>query len=103
MVKEVTGPADDETLPGTIELDIVVPLQLPDVYGLGAAYRSSDGRWTWSAEWSHVRYSSITDSLDGAVFDPGQIRISDADQFHLGIEYVPVSYTHLTLPTIYPV
>ena len=90
LAREITGPADDEVPPGTVELDRVAPLKLPDVYGLGGAYRSLDGRWTVGVEWSHVNYSSITDSLNGAVLDSGQVSISDADQLHVGIEYVLV-------------
>ena len=38
-------------------------------------------------------YSSITDDLDTAVFDAGQIRIEDGNEFHLGVEHVFVDLT----------
>ena len=58
----------------------------PDVYALGLAYRSPDGRWTGACEWRRVEYSSISDSLlpeqrSGGVF------IADADELHVGGEY----------------
>lgn len=87
-VVETAGPADDESPEGTIELDATTPLRLPDVYGLGLALRSTDGRWTASFEWSRVGYSSITESLDTTVFDPNQIRVSDGDELHFGIERI---------------
>ncbi|GJM10009.1 MAG: hypothetical protein DHS20C11_22850 [Lysobacteraceae bacterium] len=92
-VIEVTGPGQDELPPGTVEFDQIVPLQLPDVFGLGLAYRSTDGRWVVSGEWSHVGYSSISDSLDGRVFDQGQISTADADELHIGVEYVFIEST----------
>jgi len=87
-VLEVAGPAADESEPGQIELDAVTPLRLPDVYGLGLALRTPAGGWTFSFEWAHVTYSSITDSLDTAVFDSNQIVVEDGDELHAGIEYV---------------
>lgn len=89
-VVEVVGPFDDEKVEGTIELDATTPLNLPDVYGLGLAFRTRDGAWTTSLEWRHVEYSSITADLSPTVFDPGKIQIADGDELHLGIEYVLV-------------
>lgn len=87
-VVEVVGPADDEAPEGTVELDEETPLRLPDVYGLGIAFRTPDGVWTVGFEWTRVEYSSITESLDTEVFDPGQIELADGDELHLGLEYV---------------
>lgn len=87
-VIETAGPAEGEFPEGTIVLDESSPLRLPDVYGLGAAFRSKDGAWTVGGEWSRVRYSSITKGLDVDVFDPGQIHLSDGNELHLGLEYV---------------
>lgn len=87
-VVEVVGPFDDEKVEGTIELDDTSPLNLPDVYGLGVAFRSADGVWTASFEWKHVAYSSITSDLDPEIFEPEKIRIPDGDELHLGFEYV---------------
>lgn len=87
-VVEVAGPADDESPEGTVQLDALTPLAMPDVYGLGLAFRTVGGAATVSFEWARVGYSSITDSLDSSVFDPGQIELSDGDELHMGLEYV---------------
>jgi long-subunit fatty acid transport protein len=87
-VIETTGPAEEEAPPGTIDLDETSPLDLPDVYGLGVAFRSRGGAWTVGCEWSHVRYSSITEGLDVDVLDPNQIQLADGDEYHFGLEYV---------------
>ena len=87
-VTEIVGPANDEALEGTVELDVTTPLRLPSVYGLGAAFRMLDGALTFSFEWDRVGYSLITESLDTNVFDPGQIELSDGDELHFGTEYV---------------
>ncbi len=87
-VIETAGPAEGEAPEGTIELDETSRLELPDVYGLGVAFRSKGGAWTVSTEWSRVGYSKITEGLDVDVFDPKQIRLSDGDELHLGLEYV---------------
>ncbi len=87
-VIETAGPAESDNPAGTIVLDETSPLKLPDVYGLGIAFRSRDGAWTVGTEWSRVRYSSITRGLDVDVFDPNQIRLSDGDELRLGVEYV---------------
>ena len=87
-VTEVVGPSNDEAEEGTVELDVSTPLRLPSVYGLGAAFRTLEGALTFSFEWNRVHYSSITESLDTNVFDPGQIALSDGNELHFGTEYV---------------
>lgn len=89
-VVETVGPADEERPAGYIDLDTRTPLHLPDVYGLGVAYRTEDGAWTIAFEWTRVEYSSITNDLNGHVFDPAQVQIPDGDELHLGLEYVVV-------------
>lgn len=91
-VIEIVGPADDEADAGTIELDAGSPLNLPDVFGLGVAFRTRDGAWTVSGEWTRVEYSSITEDLDAEIFPPGQIELADGDELHLGLEYVLVQW-----------
>ena len=54
--------------------------QFPDVYGLGASYRTGNDRVTVSFEWDRVTYSSIFSSDD-------ELHISNANEFHLGGEY----------------
>ena len=60
-----------------------ISTELPDIYGLGAAYRRSDGRLTLSFQWDRVEYSDIPSSipLDDQTID-------NADELHLGAEYV---------------
>ncbi|MEO7794632.1 MAG: hypothetical protein ABIV06_07635, partial [Thermoanaerobaculia bacterium] len=77
-----------EAVEGTVQLDDTTPVNLPDIYGLGLAWRSTDGDWTTSFEWKRVEYSSITSDLKPEVFEPGNIEISDGDEIHLGVEYV---------------
>lgn len=89
-IVETAGPAEEEFPPGAIELDVRNPLHLPDVFGLGTAFRTSDGRWTVSADWSRVRYSSIATDLSRDVFEPDQIRLDDGDEFRVGLEYVMI-------------
>ena len=59
------------------------PIEFPDIYGLGFAYRAPDGRLTVSFQWDRVEYSDIPISLrlDDQTMD-------DADELHLGAEYV---------------
>ena len=60
-----------------------IPVDFPDIYGLGFAYRGPDGRLTLSFQWDHVEYSDIPRSL----FLDDQT-IDDANELHLGAEYV---------------
>jgi hypothetical protein len=59
------------------------PIEFPDIYGAGIAYRGPDGRFTVSLQWDRVEYSSLPKSigLDDQTID-------DADEWHLGAEYV---------------
>ncbi|MDH3402446.1 MAG: hypothetical protein OES32_03515 [Acidobacteriota bacterium] len=61
------------------------PWRLPDVYGLGVAYRSRDGHWAAGLEWDRVEYSTVIESL-GELASPGDT-LDDADELHLGGEY----------------
>jgi long-subunit fatty acid transport protein len=60
-----------------------VPLELPDVTGLGFAYRAPNGGLTVTFQWDYIEYSSITESLglDDQTVD-------NAQELHLGGEYV---------------
>lgn len=53
----------------------------PVSYGAGVAFQSRDGRLTTSLEWDHVAYSEM---LPGDTDE----RIPNADEVHLGGEYV---------------
>ena len=59
------------------------PIEFPDIYGLGLAYRAPDGRLTLTFQWDRVEYSDIPRSL--GLDDQW---IDDADELHLGAEYV---------------
>ena len=82
----IAGPAHPDLPAGTPILDGSGSWRLPDVYALGLAYRSVDGRWTTGVEWTRVQYSTILDSLDSRFRTSGD-RIDDADEIHLGAEY----------------
>ena len=69
--------------PGGVLVRGSAVLELPELYGLGFAYRARDGRLTVTFQWDRVEYSNIADSLrldDRA--------INDVDELHLGAEYV---------------
>jgi len=101
LVYEVTGgPLAPEFLdpaytPGETILIIASPMQFPDVYGLGLAFKSRDGRLAVGFEWDRVEYSSIFDSFDPVVIetlDPDlDLRVhlvaDDGNEFRLGGEY----------------
>lgn len=60
------------------------PIRLPDVYGLGVAYRSTDGTLALAVEWDRIEYSTIIDSLT----IEANVMIEDGDELHVGGEYV---------------
>lgn len=70
--------------PGTVFIsNRGVPIEFPDIYGLGLAYRTPDGRLTLSMQWDRIEYSVIPKSL--GLDDQA---IDDADEVHFGLEYV---------------
>lgn len=60
-----------------------IPIEFPDIYGLGLAYRNRDGNLTLSFQWDRIEYSDIPKSLG-----LDDLTIDDADELHLGAEYV---------------
>ena len=82
-------------IPGETALVIATPIQFPDVYGLGIAYRSRGGSLTVGFEWDRVQYSSIFGSFDPVVIeavedDPNLgvgLAADDGDEFRFGAEY----------------
>jgi long-subunit fatty acid transport protein len=64
-------------------LEVPEHFELPDNFGLGAAYRSADGRLTIGFEWDRVTCSDAFQNLE-----EDDQKIDDADQFHLGGEWV---------------
>jgi hypothetical protein len=80
----VAGPESGFGVPaGTVLGSLSSPASFADVWGLGLAYRSPGGRVTAAFEWDRVEYSEPLESLgvDDQVID-------DADELHLGGEYV---------------
>lgn len=59
------------------------PVDFPDTYGFGFAYRAPSGHLTISFQWDHIEYSSISTSLE-----LDDQTIDDTDTLHLGAEYV---------------
>jgi long-subunit fatty acid transport protein len=86
----LAGPTMTEIPPGTL-IEVQTPIQYPNVYGLGVAYRSADGRWTASFEWDRVEYSVIMESIREIEDQDPRFRfpetIDDANELHLGGEY----------------
>jgi len=64
------------------------PIQFPDIYGFGFAYRAPDGHLTVSFQWDRVEYSDIPASLN-----LDDQTIDDANELHLGAEYVILGST----------
>jgi long-chain fatty acid transport protein len=63
-------------------------ITFPDVWGLGVAYRSPSGHLTVGFEWDRVEYSVIAESLDSPLVDTSLATIDDANELHVGVEYV---------------
>ena len=95
---EISGPLLDPPVPvGSIgRSDSSIPLKVPNVYGLGLAYRSKGGSWTTSFEWDRVLYSSIVRSIGGSpLVDTDEITLDDADEFRFGFEYAVLGWKPL--------
>ncbi|UCF69306.1 MAG: outer membrane protein transport protein [Acidobacteriota bacterium] len=73
--------------PGSLLGSVSSPVELPDVYGLGIAFRSRDDALTVGFEWDRVEYASIVESLDPGSFER-TATIDDGDELHLGAKYV---------------
>ena len=100
LYKVVGGPLapiflDPPSPVGETALIIETPMQFPDVYGIGLAYRSRDGKFAVSFEWDRVEYSSIFSSFDPVVIEALEDEVDlnnylvadDGDEFRLGAEY----------------
>ena len=93
-----SGPALDPPIPeGTVgEEDGSMHLEVPNVYGLGVAYRSKNGSWTASLEWDRVLYSMILESIGRSPLVSTQnVRTDDVSELRLGAEYAFRSLTPL--------
>jgi hypothetical protein len=86
---------DPEYSPGATILTIASPMQFPDVYGLGVAYRSPNGKLAVGLEWDRVGYSSIFDSFDPVVIETldddldleVMLAADDGNELRLGAEF----------------
>lgn len=94
-IENIAGPAHE--LPaGTVIASLSGrTIEFPDVWGLGVSYRSTSGRVTVGFEWDRVEYSSIIESLTSELVDTTDVVVDDADELHLGIEYVFLQTTPL--------
>ena len=70
-------------------------IAFPDVWGLGVAYRSPSGGLTVGFEWDRVEYTLILESLDSPLADIEDVSVNDANELHLGVEYVFLKTTPL--------
>ncbi len=89
------GPLEFLEVPAGTVLSGRTPISFPDVYGLGASFRSSDGSLTIGFEWDRVEYSTILESADPEVLLSQGIELDDGDELHLGAEYVFVESSPL--------
>ena len=89
------GPANE--LPeGTVLASVTDrSISFPDVWGLGVAYRSPGGGLTVGFEWDRVEYSVVLETLASDLVDPTDVSVDDANELHLGLEYVFLKTTPL--------
>ena len=95
---ESSGPFLDPPIPvGSIAgQDSGIPLKIPDVYGVGVAYRSKSGSWTGSLEWDRVLYSEFLDSIGSStIIGTETVLLDDANELRLGFEYVFLDWSPL--------
>jgi long-subunit fatty acid transport protein len=85
-LRATAGPAHPEHPTGTVFASGTSPWSFPDVWALGASYRSTDGRWTAGFEWSRVEYSTVIESFAPELRSSGSF-LEDADELHAGGEY----------------
>jgi long-chain fatty acid transport protein len=80
---------------GATILSVATPMHFPDVYGLGVAFRSPNGKLAVGFEWDRVEYSTIFSSFDPVVvenLDPTidlevSLAADDGDELRVGAEY----------------
>ncbi|HVS66851.1 MAG TPA: outer membrane protein transport protein [Thermoanaerobaculia bacterium] len=89
------GPADPafcRTVPGLESgaRTVAATFGTPSVFGLGIAIRPTD-TFTITLDYDNVEYSALVDNLTVAAVpqaDPDDFVVDDADEIHLGFEYV---------------
>ena len=81
----LAGPAFVEP-EGTVLEARAFDVHLPDVYGLGFAFRAPSEALTISVEWDHVEYSDILESIPDV---PDALFVQDdGEEVRVGLEYV---------------
>jgi long-chain fatty acid transport protein len=86
---------DPAYTPGATVVAIATPMEFPDVYGFGIAYRSRDGKLAVGFEWDRVEYSTIFGSFDPVVIETldsdldlgTELVADDGNEYRLGAEY----------------
>jgi long-subunit fatty acid transport protein len=89
VIGVLTGPAFQPPTPENTLVDSAgTKITLPDVYGLGLAFRSTGGAVTASLEWDRVEYSNLIDSIQNEKIDTSETSVDDVDELRVGFEYV---------------
>ena len=83
---------EEGTAPGGQSSSFVNTFNTPDSYGAGVAWQPVPAL-TVSADWVHIKYTDILEGFvsglnAGVLFTPLDFTIEDADEGHIGIEYV---------------
>jgi hypothetical protein len=90
----LSGPFLPGVPEGTVLDTAESPIQFPNVFGLGIAFRSEGEAVTVVAEWDRVQYSNLLDSLDPENFDVSEgAALDDGDEVRAGFEYVFFNWT----------
>ncbi len=93
-VEDRSGPALAGFIPeGTVFNSSPWAMSFPDVFGLGASFKSQSGAITVSGEWDLVRYGIIIDSVRDTPTDVEDIVLDDASELHFGFEYAFIRST----------
>jgi long-chain fatty acid transport protein len=82
--------------PSIVFRSVNTDFKVPDSYGIGIALQPTRAPWTIVFEYDRVEYSDVTGNV-ASVFPDGDddaraIRSEDADEFHVGLEFVFAKY-----------
>ena len=68
--ESVSGPfLRDLPIEGTVLESAESPIEFPSVFGAGVAFKTKNGALTIVAEWDHVQYTTIVESVDPVEFE----------------------------------
>lgn len=81
-----TGPGADLAPEDEVRIRSDSVFNVPDVVGLGLAYRSRDGLWTLAAEVDHVGYSGLVEIGPTTPVPIPERIYEDGLNFHFGVE-----------------